>query len=146
MRAVPYKGSGPSVSDVVAGHVASTVNPLGTMVAQYKAGKLRLIGVSGSQRASAAPDALTFAEQGYTPLNMDSWFGIFAPAGTSAELVGRVNGAVIQAMRTPSVRERMRGLDLEILELTPAQLGALVKRDYERWTPAVKASGFTAED
>ncbi len=146
IQAVPYKGSGPSVSDVVAGHVPSTVNPLGTMVTQYKSGKLRLIGVSGSQRALAAPDAPTFAEQGYTPLNMDSWFAILAPAGTPAELIGRMNGIVIQAMRTPSIRERMRGLDLEILELSPAQLGALVKRDYERWAPVVKASGFTAED
>lgn len=146
LQAVPYKGSGPSVSDVVAGHVASTVNPLGTMVTQYKAGKLRVMGVSGSQRASAAPDAPTFAEQGYTPLNMDSWFAIFAPAGTPAELVGRMNSVVIQALRTASIRERMRGLDLEILELSPAQLGALVKRDFERWTPVVKASGFAAED
>jgi tripartite-type tricarboxylate transporter receptor subunit TctC len=146
LQAVAYKGSGPSVSDVVAGHIPATVNPLGTMVAQYKAGKLRLIGVSGSQRATATPEAPTFAEQGYTQLNLDSWFAIFAPAGTPADLVGRMNSIVTQAQRTPSIRERMRGLDLEILELSPAQLGALVKRDYERWMPVVKASGFTAED
>ncbi len=146
LQVVAYKGSGPSVSDVAAGHVPATVNPLGTMLTQHKAGKLRLIGVSGSQRAPVAPEAPTFAEQGYSPLNMDSWFAIFAPAGTPAELVGRMNSIVIQAMRTPSIRERMRGLDLEILELSPAQLGALVKRDYERWMPVVKASGFTAED
>lgn len=143
---IPYKGSGPSVSDVAAGHVPATVNPLGTLLAQVKAGKLRLIGVSGSGRAPTAPDAPTFTEQGYANLNIDSWFGIFAPLGTSPELVSRLNGAVIQAERTPAMRERMRSLDLEIQELTPAQLGALVKRDYERWIPVIKASGFTAED
>lgn len=143
---IPYKGSGPSVSDVAAGHVPATVNPLGTMLAQAKAGKLRLIGVSGAGRATAAPDAPTFTEQGYASLNIDSWFAIFAPVGTPAELVGRLNSSVIQAERTPAIRERMRSLDLEIQELSPAQLGALVKRDYERWIPVIKASGFTAED
>ena len=143
---IPYKGSGPSVSDVAAGHVPATVNPLGTMLAQAKAGKLRLIGVSGAGRAAAAPDAPTFTEQGYASLNIDSWFAIFAPVGTPAELVGRLNSSVIQAERTPAIRERMRSLDLEIQELSPAQLGALVKRDYERWIPVIKASGFTAED
>ena len=146
LQIIPYKGSGPSVNDVAAGHVPATVNPLGTLLAQAKAGKLRLIGVSGAGRAATAPDAPTFTEQGYASLNIDSWFGIFGPAGMPADLVNRLNNTVIQTSRTPSVRERMRGFDLEVQELSPAQLGALVKRDYERWIPIIKASGFTAED
>ena len=110
------------------------------------AGKLRLIGVSGTARAQTVPDAPTFTEQGYAKLNIDSWFGIFAPAGTPAELVNRMNTAVVQASRTSAIRERMRSLDLEIQELSPAQLGALVKRDFELWKPVIKQSGFTAED
>lgn len=143
---IPYKGSGPSVSDVAAGHVPATVNPLGTMLAQHKAGKLKFIGISGSGRAPTAPDSPTFTEQGYANLNIDSWFAIFAPLGMSPELVNRLNTTVIQAQRTPAIRERMRSLDLEIQEMSPAQLAALVKRDYERWIPIIKASGFTAED
>jgi tripartite-type tricarboxylate transporter receptor subunit TctC len=146
MQLVPYKGSGPSVADLAAGHVMVSVNPLGTMLAQYKAGKIRVIGVSAKQRTVSAPDAPTFTEQGFPQLNMDAWFGIFAPAGTPAELVNRINAVVLQAERTPLIRERMLGLDLDIQELTPAEFAALVKRDYERWTPVVKASGFMAAE
>ena len=146
MQMVPYKGSGPSVSDLAAGHVMISVNPLGTMLAQYKAGKIRVIAVSAKQRTVTAPDVPTFTEQGYPQLNMDAWFGIFAPVGTPAELVNRMNAIVIQAERTPVIRDRMHGLDLDIQEMTPAEFAALVKRDYERWTPVVKASGFKADE
>lgn len=145
-QAVGYKGSGPAMADVGAGHVTASVNPLGTMVAQQKAGKVRLIGVSGSQRAPTAPDSPTFTEQGFPQLNMGSWFGLFAPPGLPAELVNRMNSLVVQAERTQQIRDRMQGLDLEIQEMNPAEFAALVKRDYERWKPVVKASGFIAEE
>ena len=74
---------------------------------------------------------------------MNTWFAIFGPAG---ELVNRMNGIVLQALRAPAVRERMRSLDYEIHELSPAALAELVKQDYERWKPVVKASGFTAQE
>jgi tripartite-type tricarboxylate transporter receptor subunit TctC len=146
LQPVGYKGSGPVMADLAAGHVPSSVNPLGTMLAQTRAGKVRLIGVSGAQRASTAPDSPTFNEQGFPQLNMASWFGLFAPAGMPPELVGRMNAVVIQAERTAAIRDRMTGLDLEIVELSPADFAGMVKRDYERWKPVVKASGFTAEE
>ena len=146
LQPVGYKGSGPAMADLAAGHVPSSVNPLGTMLPQTRAGKVRLIGVSGAQRAPTSPDSPTFNEQGYPQLNMGSWFGLFAPAGLPAELTVRFNSLVIQAERTAAIRERMNGLDLEIQELSPADFSALVKRDYERWRPIVKASGFIAEE
>ena len=146
MQMVPYKGSGPSVSDLAAGHVLVSVNPLGTMLAQLKAGKIRVLGVSGKQRSATAPDVPTFTEQGYPQLDVSAWFGIFAPAGTPAEVVNHMNAIVLQAERTSAIRERMQGLELEIQEMTPAEFTALVKRDYERWAPVVKASGFRADE
>ena len=146
LQIVPYKGSGQTVAGLVGGHVQAAVNPLGTMAAQNKAGKIRILGVSGAQRSAIAPDAPTFVEQGFARLNMNTWFAIFGPAGMPGELVNRMNGIVLQASRTPAIRERMRSLDYEIRELGPAALAELVKQDYERWKPVVKASGFTAEE
>ena len=143
---VPYKGSGQTLADLAGGHVSAAVNPLGTMAAQNRAGKLRILAVSGAQRSAIAPDAQTFVEQGFARLNMNTWFGIFGPAGMPGELVNRMNAIVREALRTPAVRERMRSLDYEALELSPVGLAELVKQDYERWKPVVKASGFTAEE
>lgn len=145
LRVIPYKGSGPAVADLAAGHVASSVGPLGTMLGHARAGRIRVIGVSGAQRSPSLPDAPSFSEQGYPALTMEAWFGIFAPAGTPQDLVARLNGIILQAERTPAVRERMRNLDLEIREMTPAEFGALMRADYDRWAPIIKASGFTAE-
>jgi tripartite-type tricarboxylate transporter receptor subunit TctC len=145
LRHVPYKGSGPAVADTAAGHVTSTVQPLGTMLTQAKAGKIRVLAVSGSQRLASMPDTATFTEQGFPQLNMENWFAIFGPAGMPADLVSRYNGVIVKSLQTAQLRDRMRSLDLDIRELTPSELGALVKRDYERWGPVIKASGVTNE-
>ena len=78
-------------------------------------------------------------------LEVQSWFGIYAPAGTRPEVVARYNEIVVQATRTPGVRERMRNLDLEIRELAPAELAAMLRSEHENWGRVVKASGFSAE-
>jgi tripartite-type tricarboxylate transporter receptor subunit TctC len=146
LRHVPYKGSGPAVSDTAAGHVSSTVQPLGTLLTQASAGKIRLIGVSGTKRLPSVPDAPTFAEQGFPQLDMENWFAIFAPAATPAAIVNRYNAILVKSMRTPAIRERMRSLDLNIREMSPSELTALVKRDYERWGAIVRNSGFPPTD
>jgi tripartite-type tricarboxylate transporter receptor subunit TctC len=89
------------------------------------------------------PEAATFTEQGFPQLSMENWFAIFGPAGMPADLVGRYNAVIVKSLQTPQLRDRMKSLDLDIRELTPAQMGALVKRDYERWGPIIKASGVS---
>ena len=142
---VPYRGVGPVITDLVAGQIVAGMLPLGTLLAQAKAGKIRILAHSGSRRSSIAPDIPTFKELGYPMLEVQSWFGIFAPAGTRPEVVTRYNEIVVEATRTPAVRERMRRLDLEAREMTPAEIAAMLKIEYERWGPIVKASGFSAE-
>ncbi len=85
LQIISYKGSGQTLADLVGGHVSAAVNPLGTMAAQNRAGKIRILAVSGAQRSTIAPDAPTFVEQGFARLNMNTWFGIFGPAGMPAE-------------------------------------------------------------
>ena len=145
LRHIPYKGAGPAITDLVAGHIASAVQPLGTLLQQARAGKIRIVAVSGKQRSPTAPEVPTAVEQGYPSLGVEGWFGIFALAATPRDTVARLNSIFVQAMRTPAVKERMHNLDLEIREMTPAEFGALVKSDYERWGPIIKASGFSGD-
>lgn len=142
---VPYKGVGPAIADILGGQVPAVMLPLAQMVQQVKAGKIRILAHSGGRRASVAPDVPTFKELGYPALEVSGWYCIIAPAGIRPETVARLNEIVIQAERTPAVRDRMRALDLEIREMAPADIAAMVKLQYERWAPIVKASGFSAD-
>ena len=142
---VPYRGVGPALTDVVAGQVPAVILPLGTVLQQARAGKVRILAHSGSRRSPLAPDVPTFKELGYPTLEATGWFGAFAPAGMKTELLSRYNDIFIQATRTPGVREKMRALDLEIREMTPAELASTLRAEYERWGAIIKASGFSAE-
>jgi tripartite-type tricarboxylate transporter receptor subunit TctC len=145
LQQVSYKGAGPAILDVVAGHVPATIQPLGTLLAQAKAGKIAVLGMSGRERSSGAPEVPTFAELGLPALTAEAWFGIFAPAGTPAATVAKLNTAFVQAMRAPAIRDRMRGLELEVREMSPAEFAAVVRADYARWGPIIRASGFKGD-
>lgn len=145
LRQVPYKGAGPAILDVVAGHIPATIQPLGTLLAQAKAGKIAILATSGSRRSPGAPDVPTFAELGLPALTADGWFGIFAPAGTPPETVTKLNGAFVRAMRAPAVSEKMRNLDLEAREMSPQEFAAVVRADYARWGPVIRTSGFRGD-
>jgi tripartite-type tricarboxylate transporter receptor subunit TctC len=142
---VPYKGVGPSVADMVAGQIAASVVPIGTVVPQVKAGKARVLAHSGTGRVTSLPDVPTFKELGYPTLESPVWFGIVGPGGMPPDVVARLNDTFVQAMRTPTIRERMARLDLEIREMSAAQFAAQLKADYERWGRIVKASGWKPE-
>ena len=145
LQQVSYKGAGPAILDVVAGHVPATIQPLGTLLAQSKAGKIALLGTSGRERSASAPEVPTFAELGYPQLTAEGWFGIFAPAATPAEIVAKLNGAFAQAMRVQAVKARMHNLDLEVRELSAPEFAAIVRADYARWGPIIRASGFRGD-
>jgi len=145
LRHVPYNGAGPANNAVMAGQVAATVQPIGTLVHQAEAGTLRIVAVTGTRRSASFPDAPTMVELGYPSVVATSWFGVFAPARTPAATVSRLNAFFIQAMRTPQIQAQMKNLLLDVHELTPAQFEALIKSDTEHWRPIIKASGFTID-
>jgi tripartite-type tricarboxylate transporter receptor subunit TctC len=146
LRQVSYKGAGPAILDVIAGHVPATIQPLGTLLAQARAGKIAVLAMSGKERSPGAAEVPTFAELGYSSLTVEAWFGIFAPAGTSAGTVAKLNGAFVQAMRASTVRDKMRNLDLEVREMSPAEFVGVVRADYGRWRPIIRASGFSGDN
>ena len=145
LQQITYNGSGPGVTALVAGEISSTVQPLGTVLAQAQAGKIRIVAITGSERSPASPGVPTFAELGYPSLTVSNWFGIFAPAHTPGDVVSQLNAIFIKAMRTQAVKDRLQNLGFEVREMTAAQFAALVKADYERWGPVIKASGFTSQ-
>jgi tripartite-type tricarboxylate transporter receptor subunit TctC len=145
MAHVPYKGVGPAMNDLVAGHLPVVLLPLGTLLPQAAGGKLRILAHSGARRSAAAPDIPTFRELGYPAVESNGWFGLFAPARTPSDIVNRYNDIVILATRTAATRERLRALDLETREMKPAEIAATLRAEYDRWGPIVKASGFSAD-
>jgi tripartite-type tricarboxylate transporter receptor subunit TctC len=144
MTHVPYKGAGPAVSDVVAGHISATLQPLGTLLTQARAGKLRIIAISSNARSPAAPEVPTFNESGYGALSFEGWFGVFGPAGMNAALTNRLHDVLAQILRRPAMQERMRGLDLIPREMSVNEFNTLVKADAERWEKAIRGLRFRA--
>ena len=142
---VPYRGAGPAITDLAGGQVSAVIVPLGLLVPNAKAGKIKLIATSGGKRSPAMPDVPTLKELGYPNLEAPGWFGLFGPAGMRQDLVDRYNEIIVRAMRTPAMRERMQSIDLEIRELSAAEFGVVVKESYERWGPIIRRSGFSAD-
>ncbi len=142
---VAYRGAGPAVTDLVGGHVTGAILPLGTLVQQARSGKVKILAISGGQRSVILPDVPTVKELGYPKLELSGWFGVFAPAATPPDIVNRLNEIFRTAAHTPAVREKLLAAGLEPENMSPAGLAAVIKRDYERWGPVIKASGFTAD-
>lgn len=145
MKHVSYKGTGPAITDTVAGHVPATVQPFGALLPQHQAGKLKIIALSGA-RAPQAAGVVPFGDQGFPALSMHAWYAIFAATGTPPEIVEKLNAVINQGLRVESLRERMRTFDVAIQEMSTAEVGAYLRRDMERWRPVIKASGFSEDD
>lgn len=138
---VPYKGTAQVMQAIAGGEISaiSTVAAdIGTLV---KSGKARLLAVSGEKRSSAFPDVPTFREAGYDLVALP-WYALFAPAGTPSAAVEKHAAAAIAAIRDPSLRDKLEGLGLEPTGLGPKELAAILKADYDKWGPVIRASGF----
>ncbi len=138
---VPYKGTAPSMQAIAGGEISaiSTVTAdIGTLV---KSGKARLLATSGAQRARAFPDVPTFKESGYDMVAVP-WYALFAPAGTPSAAIERLSKAAIAAVRDPVLRDKLELLGLEPTGRGPSELAAILKADYDKWGPVIRASGF----
>jgi tripartite-type tricarboxylate transporter receptor subunit TctC len=138
---VPYKGTAPVMQAVAGGEISaiSTVAAdVGTLV---KSGKARLLAVSGETRAAAFPDVPTFKESGYDLVALP-WYALFAPAGTPQAIIDKYSAAAVAAVRDPAIRAKLEGMGLEPTGLGAAELGRILKADYEKWGPVIRASGF----
>ncbi len=137
---VPYKGSAPAVSDLLAGQVQLMVDGLPSALPHVKAGKLRAIAVTSLHRAPTLPDLPTVAES-YPGFYADAWSGLFAPKGTPQFVVDKLSAEVQRILRLPDVREKLAALGAEPVGSTQAEFAAHVKREIAKWAQVVKTSG-----
>jgi tripartite-type tricarboxylate transporter receptor subunit TctC len=145
LKHVPYRGSLPAVADMIGGTLASASTPTGDAVANYKAGKIRILATSGAARSPFAPDVPTYAEQGFPELTADEWFGIYAPARTPENVIANANAALNTALKDKAVADGLAISALVAHGSTPAEMDRSQKEELTRWGPIVKRIGFTAE-
>ncbi|CAN7660447.1 tripartite tricarboxylate transporter substrate binding protein [Variovorax sp. LjRoot84] len=137
---VPYKGSAPAVSDLLAGQVQMMVDGLPSALPHVKAGKLRAIALTSLHRAPALPELPTIAES-YPGFYADAWSGLFAPKGTPKPVVDKLSAEVQRILKLPEVREKLAALGAEPVGSTQVQFAAHVKREIDKWGKVVKTSG-----
>jgi tripartite-type tricarboxylate transporter receptor subunit TctC len=145
MTHVPYKGTAQVLQALAAGEIAAATTLAADIGALARAGKARILATTGAKRSPAFPDVPTFREAGYD-IEGTGWYGLFAPAATPGAIVARLSAAAIDAMRAATVRSRLESLGVEPTGLGPRELAAIMKHDYDRWGPVIKASGFKAEN
>lgn len=137
---VPYKGSAGAARDLVGGHVQAAVAALQTMAPYVKGGKLRMLAVLSEERSPAFPDVPTMKELGHPDLVVDTWYGVFAPAGTPPEVVARLNAEMDALLRQPATVEAFAKQGLVAVADAPARLGTLVAAELARWTRVVASA------
>ena len=145
MLHVPYKGSAPAVTDLLAGTVQVMFDNIPSSLPHIKAGKLRALATTGAHRDPTLPDLPTVAEAGVAGYESGVWFGLMAPAGTPRDIVQKLNAAAVQATKAPGFIKRMTELGYNIIAGTPEDMGASIKAEVARWTPIVKATGAKAD-
>jgi tripartite-type tricarboxylate transporter receptor subunit TctC len=142
---VPYKGSAGAATDLVGGHVQATVAALQTMAPYVTSGRLRMLAVLSNERSPAFPDVPTMKELGHPSLVVDTWYGIFAPAATPAEIVSLMNREVNALLELPEIRDAMAKQGLTVVVDKPERLGELVEREVARWNRVVASAGIQAD-
>jgi tripartite-type tricarboxylate transporter receptor subunit TctC len=135
---IPYRGTAPSITDVIARQVDATFTGIPALLPHIKSGRLRALAVSSTARLPSLPDVPTVAESGFPGFEADQWYGVVAPAGTPAELVTRLNAEINKALALPEVARQLAAEGAEGRPGTPQVFGALIAREIPRWREVVR--------
>ena len=142
---VPYKGSAPAIQDVIGGQIPMSFETVTVALPHIKSGKVRALAVTSAKRSAALPDVPTMQEAGVPGFDVASWQALYAPAGTPAAIVTRLNTEVEKVIATPEVKARMEGLGLEHSPNTPEQFADFGRREIAKWTKIVKDGNVKPE-
>ena len=145
LKHVPYRGTQPAILEMIGGQLQSVSGPIGEFTQHVAAGKCRLLAATGATRSRFAPNTPTMLEQGLRDMAFSEWFGFFLPGKAAPEVVQRANAALSAALAHKDTVDGLAVMGLEATSSTPAELGARLKADTERWGPIVKSIGFTAD-
>jgi tripartite-type tricarboxylate transporter receptor subunit TctC len=138
---VPYKGSGPAVTDLVGGRVQVMFDAAPSLIQHVRSGKLRVLAAASAQRNRLLPEVPTFAELGYPKVAVSLWYGLLAPAGTQPAVITRLNAEVGKVLAAPDVRERLLAQGAEPMPGTPAAFASFMQEEMAKWAPVVKQAG-----
>lgn len=142
---VPYKGSGPGVSDLVAGHVPVMMPNMLSAQPHIKTGRLRALGVTGTKRAPGAEDIPTIAEAGVAGYEAVQWYGVLAPAATPRDIITKLHAGVVRALQNPEVRQRLLNDGAEPVGSSPEEFAVYLRSETQKWAQVIKAAGIKPE-
>ena len=142
---VPYKGIAPAMTDLMGGEVQLMFGTVVALVPHIQSGKLRALAVTGKKRSSLLTEVPTLAESGLPDYQAGSWYGVEAPAGTPREIIDRLNGVMVKALKQPDVVKRLAAEGAEVIGSTPEEFGAHIKSELARVGAVVRAAGIRAE-
>ena len=145
MLHIPYRGTAPSLTDLIAGQVDASFTGAPTVLPHIKSGRLRALAVSSTQRLAALPDVPTVAESGFAGFEADQWYGVVAPAGTPAALIARLNAEINRALALPDVAQQLAMEGALPMPGTPKAFTDLITRELPRWAEVVRAGKVTAD-
>jgi tripartite-type tricarboxylate transporter receptor subunit TctC len=142
---VPYKGLAGALSDLVGGHVQASISALQSAAPHVQSGKLRMLAVMSGERSPAFPEVPTLKEQGLAELEVETWYGLLAPAGTPSAAVAKVNAEINSLLRNPEIRELLGKQGMAAAGGDAARFGELLKKELARWSRVVTAAGIKAD-
>jgi tripartite-type tricarboxylate transporter receptor subunit TctC len=145
LQAVPYRGAAPAITDLLAGHLDGLFGDVPTIMAQVKAGKLKALAATSSQRSDIFPDVPTFVEQGYAGVVGDNWAGVLAPGATPQPVIAKLNSALVAALNDPELRTRLRNAGTTPAPSTPDEFEKYLREENVRWGKIIREKGIKGE-
>ena len=142
---IPYKGSGPAVTDLIGGQVGLMFDNVPNVIQHIKAGRLKPLAVTSAKRSPHAPDVPTMAEAGVPGYEVSVWFGIAAPGGTPAPIIDKLNAEIVKTLNLPEVRDKFFAQGVDVVGSSPAQFASHLKEQSALWAKVVKDAGVTPE-
>ncbi|MGH8759247.1 MAG: Bug family tripartite tricarboxylate transporter substrate binding protein, partial [Burkholderiales bacterium] len=142
---IPYRGGGPAVTDLIAGNVQAAFLVPGNVQQFVKEERLKLLASTGQKRFPSTPNIPTMIESGYPDFLATSWIGFLAPAGTPKNIIDRYHKEIVKILQMPDVREKLQGMEFEVVAGTPAQFSAWIGSEIPRWGKVIKSTGAKAD-
>jgi tripartite-type tricarboxylate transporter receptor subunit TctC len=142
---VPYKGGAPAMLDLVGGQVQVVFSTVSTAVGSIQAGKIRALGMTGNQRFERMPDIPTISEAGLKGFEVNNWYGLFAPAGTSKDIIGRLNAESVKALAMSDVKSHLLDAGIIAVSSTPEAFAAYIQSETRKWAKVIREANIKVE-
>ncbi len=145
LQGVPYRGAAPAITDLLSGHLDGLFGDVPTVMAQVRAGKLKALAATSTQRSDILPNVPTFVEQGFAGVVGDNWDGVLAPAGTPQPVIAKFNAGLVAALKDPDLRERLHNAGTTPAPSAPEEFATFLRAETERWAKVIREKGIKGE-